>query len=125
MPKTSFSKNSDSLARESQLWFYFVLVSLLLSGIAPVANRLTWTLDTFPVMIGLLVLWRTFSRFSLTVLSYRLLAIFALILIIGGYDSYAENPLFDWIQTEFYVVRNHDGRLVPVMNYSNGVGGGY
>jgi putative membrane protein len=54
---------------------------------------------------------RSRSRFPLTVLSYRLLAIFALILIIGGYYSYAENPLFDWIQTRFYLVRNHNDRL--------------
>lgn len=97
--------------RESKFWFYFLLVSLLFSGIDPVADRLTWTLETFPVMIGLLVLWLTFSRFPLTVLSYRLLAIFGLILIIGGYYSYAENPLFDWIQIEFDLARNHYDRL--------------
>jgi putative membrane protein len=75
-----------------------LFVSLLFSGMDPVDDRLTWTLETFPVMIGLLVLWCTFSRFPLTVLSYRLLAIFGLILIIGGYYNYAENPVFDWIQ---------------------------
>lgn len=97
--------------REPKFWFYFLLVSLLLSGIDPVADRLTWLLETFPVMIGLLVLWRTFERFPLTVLSYRLFAIFGLILIIGGYYSYAENPLFDWIQIEFDLARNHYDRL--------------
>jgi len=55
-------------------------------------------------MIGLLLLWRIFKRFPLTVLSYRLLAIFGLILIIGGDYSYAENPLFD-------LARNHYDRL--------------
>ena len=97
--------------KEHKFWFYFLLVSLLLSGIDPVADRLTWALETFPVMIGLLVLWRTFAHFPLTLLSYRLFAIFGLILIIGGYYSYAENPLFDWIQTEFDLARNHYDRL--------------
>lgn len=97
--------------KESKFWFYFLLVSLLLSGIDPVADRLTWLLETFPVMIGLLVLWASFKRFPLTILSYRLLAIFGLILIIGGYYTYADNPLFDWIQTEFDLARNHYDRL--------------
>lgn len=97
--------------KEPKLWFYLLLVSLLLSGINPVTDRLTWLLETFPVMVGLLVLGLTFERFPLTVLSYRLLAIFGLILIIGGYYSYADNPLFDWIQTEFDLARNHYDRL--------------
>lgn len=97
--------------REAKCWFYFMLVSLVLSGIDPVTDRLTWLLETFPVMIGLMVLWFTFDRFPLTLLSYRLLAIFGLILIIGGYYSYAENPLFDWLQTEFDLARNHYDRL--------------
>lgn len=96
---------------EHKFWFYLLLMTLVLSAIDPVADRLTWTLETFPVMIGLLVLWRTFSRFPLTLLSYRLFAIFGLILIIGGYYSYAENPLFDWIQVEFDLARNHYDRL--------------
>tara|TARA_R110000772_G_scaffold198476_1_gene309165 strand:- start:113 stop:736 length:624 start_codon:yes stop_codon:yes gene_type:complete len=97
--------------REPQFWFNFLLISLLISGIDPVTDRLTWLLETFPVMVGLWVLWSTFERFPLTVISYRLLAIFGLILIIGGYYSYAENPLFDWIQVEFDLARNHYDRL--------------
>ncbi|HEC58207.1 hypothetical protein LCGC14_0495520 [marine sediment metagenome] len=97
--------------QEAKFWFYFMLVSLILSGIDPVADRLTWLLETFPVMIGLLVLGSTFRRFPLTILSYRLFAIFGLILIIGGYYSYAANPLFDWIQVEFDLARNHYDRM--------------
>jgi len=96
---------------EHRFWFYFLFVSLVFSGLSPVTDRLTWFLETFPVMIGLVVLWQTHFRFPLSLLSYRLLAIFGLILIIGGYYSYAENPLFNWIQTEFNLERNHYDRL--------------
>ena len=96
---------------EHKIWFYLLLVTLVLSGIEPVADRLTWLLETFPVMIGLVVLSWTFACFPLTLLSYRLLALFGLILIIGGYYSYADNPLFDWIQVEFDLARNHYDRL--------------
>jgi len=98
-------------AIEQRAWFYFLLFSLLASGVSPVTDRLTWFLETFPVMIALPVLWLSYSRFTLTIISYRLLALFGLILIIGGYYSYAENPLFDWLQIEFNLDRNHYDRL--------------
>ncbi len=99
------------LAIERQVWFYFLLCSLVISGISPVTDRLTWFLETFPVMVALFVLWVSYQRFSFTILSYRLFAIFGLILIVGGYYSYAENPLFEWIQIEFNLERNHYDRL--------------
>ncbi|MDC9725899.1 MAG: DUF2238 domain-containing protein [Gammaproteobacteria bacterium] len=96
---------------EQKVWFYFLLISLIVSGISPVTDRLTWLLETVPVMIALPVLWYFSSRFPLTLMSYRLLALFGVILIVGGYYSYAENPLFNWIQTEFDLARNHYDRL--------------
>lgn len=96
---------------EQKFWFYLLLISLVVSGLDPVADRLTWLLETVPVMIALLVLWWTYKKLSLTLLSYRLLALFGLILIIGGYYTYAENPLFNWIEIEFNLARNHYDRL--------------
>lgn len=96
---------------EQKVWFVLLLISLVFSGIDPVADRLTWLLEVFPVMIGLVILWLSYKKFPLTILSYRLLAVFALILIIGGYYTYAENPLFNWIQLEFDLARNHYDRL--------------
>ncbi|RKZ98877.1 MAG: hypothetical protein DRQ46_00725, partial [Gammaproteobacteria bacterium] len=98
-------------AVEQKFWFYLLIISLIVSGISPVADCLTWLLETIPVMIGLLVLWGSYKAFPLTLLSYRLLGLFALILIIGGYYTYAENPLFNWIQIEFNLARNHYDRL--------------
>jgi len=96
---------------EQKFWFYLLFFSLIFSGIDPIADRFTWFLETFPVMIALAVLWWTHYKLSLTLLSYRLLALFGLILIIGGYYTYAENPLFNWIQVEFDLTRNHYDRF--------------
>jgi len=96
---------------ERKCWFYFLLMSLIISGVSPETDRLTWLLETFPVMIALPVLWLTYARLPLSLISYRLLALFGLILIIGGYYSYAENPLFNWIQMEYDLQRNHYDRL--------------
>ncbi len=103
---------SQALSRSEPLWLAGgVLLILLLSGIDPVADRYTWFLETVPVMIGLVLLTLTWSRFPLTPLLCRLLALHALILIIGGYYTYAEVPLFNWLQEAFDLSRNHYDRV--------------
>ena len=84
---------------------------LILSGIDPVADRYTWFLETLPVMIGLTVLASTRPDFPLTPLLYRLLALHAVILIIGGYYTYAEVPLFNWLRDTLELSRNHYDRV--------------
>jgi putative membrane protein len=94
------------------LWLAaLVLAVLLLSGIDPVADRYTWFLETLPVMIGLVLLSLTWRRFPLTLLLCRLLAVHALILILGGYYTYAEVPLFNWLQEALELSRNHYDRV--------------
>ncbi|MCU7842587.1 MAG: DUF2238 domain-containing protein [Candidatus Thiodiazotropha sp. (ex Monitilora ramsayi)] len=88
-----------------------VLLLLILSGIDPVADRYTWFLETSPVMIGLVLLTLTWQRFPLTLLLCRLLAIHAVILMIGGYYTYAEVPLFNWLQEALDLSRNHYDRV--------------
>ncbi len=90
-----------------------VLVTLLLlfSAIDPVADRLTWFLETAPVMLGLILVITTHPGFPLTPLLYRLLAIHAVILTIGGYYTYAEVPLFNWLRDTLELSRNHYDRV--------------
>jgi putative membrane protein len=88
-----------------------ILLLLVLSGIDPVADRYTWFLETLPVMIGLVLLGLTWQRFPLTLLLCRLLALHAVILMIGGYYTYAEVPLFNWLQESLDLSRNHYDRV--------------
>ncbi|WP_260292194.1 DUF2238 domain-containing protein [Sedimenticola hydrogenitrophicus] len=100
-----------TIVKEPAVLLLLVAVSLLFSAIDPVADRLTWFLETVPVMLGLvLVIW---SRpvFPLTPLLYRLLALHAIILIIGGYYTYAEVPLFNWLRDSLDLTRNHYDRI--------------
>lgn len=96
---------------EKLLWLLVVTFSLLYSAIDPVADRLTWFMETVPVMIAIPILLLSHQRFPLTLVTVRVIAIFALILIIGGHYTYAENPLFNWIQDEFDLARNHYDRV--------------
>lgn len=100
------------LKQDEPVWLWsFLLVILFLSGIRPEADRFTWLLETLPVMIGLIALAITRLSFPLTILTYRLLAFHALILIIGGYYTYAEVPLFNTLRDSFDLSRNHYDRV--------------
>ncbi len=98
-------------SREPGILLTAVVMLLIASGIDPVADRLTWALETFPVIIGILLLVPSRQSFPLTPLLYRLLALHALILIVGGYYTYAGNPLFAWLQEMLDLSRNHYDRL--------------
>lgn len=62
-------------------------------------------------MIGLSVLILTARSFPLTSLLYQLLAVHAVILIVGGYYTYAEVPLFNWLRDSLELARNHYDRV--------------
>src|SRR5436190_466438 len=87
-----------------------VSVALLVSGVSP-RDRTTWWLEVFPVLIAAPVLIATFARFPLTPLAYTLIALHALILILGGHYTYAQVPLGFWAQDWLGLARNHYDRL--------------
>jgi putative membrane protein len=87
-----------------------VLVGLAVSAVGP-RDRFTWYLEVAPVLIGIPILLYTRKRLSLTTLSYVLLALHALILILGGHYTYAEVPLGFWVKEALGLARNHYDRL--------------
>ncbi len=97
-------------SREGWTLILVVLIASALSGIGP-EDRLTWVLEITPVFIGLPLVLATRRNFPLTPLLYRLLAIHALILILGAHYTYAKTPLGFWAQDLFGFERNHYDRL--------------
>jgi len=87
-----------------------VLGALVLSGVAPY-DRTTWWLEVFPILVGAPVLIATRRRFPLTHLTYTLLAVHALILMVGGHYTYARVPLGFWAEHTFGFTRNDYDRL--------------
>ena len=83
---------------------------LVWSGIAP-HDRFTWVLEVFPVLIGVPVLIYVYPRFRFTPLVYTLIAVHALILMVGGKYTYAEVPFGFWLQGAFGLARNHYDRI--------------
>jgi len=87
-----------------------VVLVFVWSGINPY-DRLTWCLEVFPTIIGLIVLAATYRRFQFTTLVYTLIAIHMSILCVGGHWTYAREPLFSWLRDHFHWSRNHYDRL--------------
>jgi len=95
---------------EPPVLFAAIAVLLVLSGIAPY-DRLTWALEVSWVAVGLPVLIATYRRFPLTPLLYRLLFLHAVILIVGGYYTYARVPVGLWAADFFHLSRNDYDRF--------------
>jgi putative membrane protein len=87
-----------------------VLVVLVWSGLDP-HDRFTWFLEVAPVLIGLPIVLVTYGRLLLTPLLCLLLAIHAIILMVGGRYTYAEVPVGFWVQDLMGFERNHYDRL--------------
>ncbi|MBM4208425.1 MAG: DUF2238 domain-containing protein [Gammaproteobacteria bacterium] len=67
----------------------------------------TWWLEVLPVIIGYGILALTYKNFPLTQLAYWLIAIHAIILMMGGHYTYAHVPLFDHLKAVFGWTRNN------------------
>ena len=96
--------------RLSILLFATVLIALLISGLAPF-DRTTWWMETAPVFIALPILIATRHRFPLTTMLCILIAIHALILIVGGAYTYARVPFGFWLQELLSLTRNPYDRI--------------
>ena len=107
------NKNPETSLHQSCL-APMVIATLVLNvilGIHPQADRMTWALENSPVWLGLPVLWMTRHRFPLTNLCYSLLTIHAVVLMVGGYYTYAQVPSFNWLRDTFHLTRNYYDRL--------------
>lgn len=97
--------------REAAILLGLLLVAVLLSGASP-RDRLTWVLEEAPVFIGIPILIATRRRFPLTVLSYRLIFLHALLLTLGAHYTFSEVPFGLWLRDALGLARNNYDRLV-------------
>jgi len=84
---------------------------LLLTLVFCRAGRLNWLLEVAPALIGFVALGATYRRLRLTNFCYVCVFLHALILIYGGYYTYAEAPLGNWARDTFHLARNHYDRV--------------
>ncbi len=84
--------------------------ALAASALAPY-DRATWWMEVAPVLIVAPVLLATHRRFPLTPLLQVLIAVHALVLIVGGAWTYARVPVGFWLQDVLALDRNPYDRI--------------
>ncbi|WP_198655377.1 DUF2238 domain-containing protein [Streptomyces geranii] len=96
-----------------------LLAGLVAAGLAVSAwqphDLMTWFLETVWILVGLPLIVLTWRRFPLTNLLCCLLALHALVLMVGGHYTYAQVPLGDWARDTFALDRNPYDRLGHLM----------
>ena len=75
------------------------------------AGRLNWLLEVGPALIGYVALAATYRRLRLSDFCYVCVFVHTLILVYGGYYTYALTPLGDWAKQTFHLARNHYDRV--------------
>jgi putative membrane protein len=102
---------TDAARREPLILLTIVAIVFVALGVAPEADRMTWLLENVPVIIGVPILVATYRTFPFTALTYRLIAVHAIILMVGGYYTYEKVPIGNWISDAFALGRNHYDRV--------------
>ncbi len=88
-----------------------VIVICILTAMDPPAGRLSWLLEVAPGIAGITVLIAVHRRFPMSRMAYFLVFLHMLVLIYGGYYTYARTPLGNWAMAVFGFSRNHYDRI--------------
>jgi putative membrane protein len=75
------------------------------------AGRLNWLLEVGPALLGFIALALTYRRMPLSSFVYVGVFLHTLVLVYGGYYTYAETPLGNWARDTFHLARNHYDRV--------------
>ena len=100
-----------NVRRIPMLMLLLTAAAFFLLGMAPKADRFTWFMENLPVILGVPVLILTYRRFPLTNLLYGLIAAHCMVLMVGGYWTYAEVPAGHWVKGWLHLARNPYDRL--------------
>jgi putative membrane protein len=84
---------------------------LILTLIYARAGRLNWLLEVAPALLGFVALALTWRRFPLSPFCYVCVFLHTLILVYGGFYTYAATPLGNWARDAFHLSRNHYDRV--------------
>jgi putative membrane protein len=98
-------------SRTPLLLLSIVTLVCLVTIIDPPAGRLNWLLEVGPGLVGIVVLIVIYPRFPMSHMVYFCVFLHMLVLIYGGYYTYAGTPLGNWAKDAFGLSRNHYDRI--------------
>ncbi|MBY6035827.1 DUF2238 domain-containing protein [Fictibacillus nanhaiensis] len=87
-----------------------VIAFFIWSAIKPAGYGI-WFLEVGPSVIVVLVLLYFYNKVRLTSFSYSIIALLTILTFIGGHFTYDDVPLFDWLQDNYDMKRNHYDRF--------------
>jgi len=88
-----------------------IVIAVLIWSLITPHDWPTWLMEAAPVLAGLPLLATTSNRFRFSMLAYRLMAVHAVILLVGAHYTYAEVPWFNALRDSLDLGRNHYDRL--------------
>lgn len=88
-----------------------LLIVCVATAIAPPAGRLNWALEVVPGLVEVAALAALYRRFRASDLVYVTLFVHVLVLVYGGFYTYAGTPLGNWARDTFHLSRNHYDRV--------------
>ncbi len=78
---------------------------------SPAAGRESWALEVVPGLIPCVLMAVVYRRFRMSNAVYCGAFLQMMILVYGGYYTYAKTPLGAWAQQAFHLSRNHFDRV--------------
>jgi len=84
---------------------------LIWTAMACKAGPLNWLLEVGPALLGFVALAATFRRMPMSRFVYVCVFLHTLVLVYGGFYTYAETPLGNWARDTFHLARNHYDRV--------------
>jgi putative membrane protein len=102
---------SSAYHRTTLVLLSIMAVVCIVTGADPPAGRLNWLLEVGPGLAGITLLVALHKRFPMSQMVYFCVFFHMLILIYGGYYTYAETPLGNWAKETFELSRNHYDRV--------------
>lgn len=78
---------------------------------SPPAGRMSWALEVVPGLLAIAVMIAVYRKFRMSDVVYVAAFVQMMILIYGGYYTYAKTPLGNWAKEYFELSRNHYDRV--------------
>lgn len=109
--RSATSSNGRGGLRLPLLLLTVIGVLCVLTVWDPPAGRFNWLLEVGPGLAGITVMIILYRRFPFSHWVHWCVFLHMLILIYGGYYTYAETPLGNWARDYFGWARNHYDRV--------------
>ena len=82
-----------------------------MTAVTAAAGLKRWALEVVPGLLGVLALIVTYKKLRMSDLVYVCVFVHMLVLIYGGFYTYAHTPLGNWARDTFHLGRNHYDRV--------------